>query len=57
MTADDGARPRSLPARDGADLPDAAHLDEDPEALEDPVHSGDARHQHELHAEPRLPAD
>jgi hypothetical protein len=27
----------------------AAHLDEDPEALEDPVHSGDARHQHELH--------
>lgn len=28
---------------------DAAHLDEDPEALEDPVHCGDAQHQHELH--------
>ena len=27
----------------------AAHLDEDAEALEDPVHSGEARHQHELH--------
>ena len=31
---------------------DAAHLDEDPEALEDPVHSGDAKHQHDLHAHP-----
>ena len=29
--------------------PDAAHLDEDAEALEDPVHSGDARHQQEHH--------
>jgi hypothetical protein len=28
---------------------DAGHLDEDAEALEDPVHSGEARHQHELH--------
>lgn len=28
---------------------DAAHLDEDPEALEDPVHCGDAKHQHDLH--------
>jgi hypothetical protein len=29
--------------------PDAAHLDEDPEALEDPVHRGDAQHQHAAH--------
>jgi hypothetical protein len=28
---------------------DAAHLDEDPEALEDPVHCGDAKHQHDVH--------
>ena len=35
---------RAAPAEDAA-----AHLDEDAEALEDPVHSGDARHQHELH--------
>jgi hypothetical protein len=28
---------------------DAAHLDEDAEALEDPVHCGDARHQHDKH--------
>jgi hypothetical protein len=27
----------------------AAHLDEDAECLEDPVHCGDARHQHEAH--------
>jgi hypothetical protein len=26
---------------------DAAHLDQDPEAVEDPVHAGDARHQRE----------
>ena len=29
--------------------PDSAHLDEDAEALEDPVHSGDALHQREAH--------
>jgi hypothetical protein len=29
--------------------PDSAHLDEDAECLEDPVHCGDARHQHEVH--------
>jgi len=34
----------------------AAHLDEDAEAIEDPVHSGDARHQHEVHAQQRRPA-
>ncbi len=28
---------------------DAGHLDEDAEALEDPVHAGDARHQQEQH--------
>lgn len=37
-----------------ADVPAGApagcdHLDDDAEALEDPVHSGDARHQHEQH--------
>jgi len=30
--------------------PDGAHLDEDAECLEDPVHCGDARHQHDAHA-------
>jgi hypothetical protein len=34
----------------GGPKPDAAHLDEDAECLEDPVHCGDARHQHEAHA-------
>jgi hypothetical protein len=29
---------------------DAAHLDEDAECLEDPVHCGDARHQHAVRA-------
>ena len=33
----------------GKPLPDGAHLDEDAEAMEDPVHSGDAIHQHEQH--------
>ena len=37
----DGSAP--APARD------AAHLDEDAEALEDPVHRGDAKHQHDQH--------
>lgn len=31
---------------------DAAHLDEDAECLEDPVHCGDARHQQEAHTHP-----
>jgi len=30
--------------------PDAGHLDDDAECLEDPVHCGDARHQHDRHA-------
>jgi len=40
-----------LPSADSAQaVPhDAAHLDEDAEALEDPVHCGDAKHQHDLH--------
>jgi len=29
--------------------PDCGHLDEDAECLEDPVHCGDARHQHDAH--------
>ena len=36
--------------------PDAAHLDDDAECLEDPVHCGDALHQHELHEQQRHPA-
>ena len=37
--------------------PDAGHLDLDAECLEDPVHCGDARHQHEAHAaHPAAPA-
>jgi hypothetical protein len=35
--------------------PDAAHLDQDAECLEDPVHCGDARHQHEAHEHPGTP--
>lgn len=31
---------------------DPGHLDEDPEALEDPVHRGDAQHQHEAREHP-----
>jgi hypothetical protein len=55
MTTEQGAEPS--PARSatgtGKPLPDAAHLDEDAEALEDPVHSGDAIHQHEQHHQPK----
>jgi hypothetical protein len=40
-----------------AQRPDAGHLDDDPEALEDPVHRGDAQHQHAVHARPPAPAD
>jgi hypothetical protein len=35
---------------------DAAHLDDDAEALEDPVHCGDAKHQHDLHEKAHAPA-
>ncbi len=40
-----------------APRPDSGHLDEDPEALEDPVHRGDAQHQHEMHERRPAPAD
>ena len=43
---DSERRPATEPAPAGTD---AAHLDEDAEALEDPVHCGDAKHQHDLH--------
>jgi hypothetical protein len=36
----------------GVSKPDCAHLDEDAECLEDPVHCGDARHQHDAHRSP-----
>ena len=48
MTSERGdERPSDAPAH--AVPPDAAHLDEDAEALEDPVHCGDAKHQHDKH--------
>jgi hypothetical protein len=37
--------------------PDLAHLDEDAECLEDPVHCGDARHQHDAHTAGTASAD
>ena len=52
MSTDPRPHPSQRPADAGPSrtgLPDAGHLDEDAEALEDPVHAGDARHQHELH--------
>jgi hypothetical protein len=48
MTSDRGDKPPSADTKP-AILPDAGHLDEDAEALEDPVHCGDAKHQHDLH--------
>jgi hypothetical protein len=46
MTVERGDAPADASA---AQMPDCGHLDDDPEALEDPVHRGDAQHQHELH--------
>jgi hypothetical protein len=46
MTSERGDERRSA---DSGHATDAAHLDEDAEALEDPVHCGDAKHQHDLH--------
>ena len=51
----DSATPERAAAGTGKPLPDCAHLDEDAEAMEDPVHSGDAIHQHEQH-HPSAPA-
>ena len=45
----DGSTPEQAATELGESLPDCSHLDEDAEALEDPVHSGDALHQHEKH--------
>jgi hypothetical protein len=39
---------RAEPVPTGAPV-GADRLDDDAEALEDPVHAGDARHQHERH--------
>lgn len=47
MSTDPGAS-RSAKHLDAGHL-DAGHLDEDAEALEDPVHAGDAQHQRDLH--------
>jgi hypothetical protein len=56
MTVEPAAVPsEEEPERPARHHADAAHLDEDPEALEDPVHSGDAQHQHELHTRPPAP--
>jgi hypothetical protein len=54
MSADPGRpQPEREEQRHRHPVPSAAaHLDEDPEAMEDPVHSGDARHQHEQHEKP-----
>ena len=48
MTSERGGEGQTAD-RPPAVAPDAGHLDEDPEALEDPVHCGDAKHQHDLH--------
>jgi hypothetical protein len=49
MTSDAGRDSGGRDQRPAASRPDSGHLDEDPEALEDPVHEGDARHQHKRH--------
>ena len=48
MTSEPDGEKGTAPSPDPAGA-DGSHLDEDPEALEDPVHSGDAKHQHDLH--------
>jgi len=48
MTGEPGGEQRSDSVAHATESA-AAHLDEDPEALEDPVHCGDAKHQHDLH--------
>jgi hypothetical protein len=52
---DEGREPRAPAADDDRRLPPGRsdHLDEDAEAMEDPVHAGDARHQHERHERER----
>jgi hypothetical protein len=53
MTTERGDERRSA---DPMHATDGAHLDEDAEALEDPVHCGDAKHQHDVHEKAHLPA-
>jgi hypothetical protein len=48
MDVEHGEPYRSEPVPTGAPV-GADRLDDDAEALEDPVHAGDARHQHERH--------
>jgi hypothetical protein len=54
MTTERGDERRSADSTH-ATGPDAAHLDEDAEALEDPVHCGDAKHQHDVHEKAHAP--
>ena len=49
MTTERGDERRSADPMHAGHATDAGHLDEDAEALEDPVHCGDAKHQHDLH--------
>jgi hypothetical protein len=46
----------SISGREPRACSDAGHLDLDAECLEDPVHCGDARHQHDVHAAEAAPA-
>lgn len=48
MDVEHGDAAESEPVPAGAPA-GSDRLDDDAEALEDPVHSGDARHQHERH--------
>jgi hypothetical protein len=48
MDVEHGDPDRPEPAATGAPA-GCDRLDDDAEAVEDPVHSGDARHQHERH--------
>ena len=45
----DSARPDHANHSANPSANSCAHLDEDAECLEDPVHCGDARHQHDAH--------
>jgi hypothetical protein len=51
MSTGTTSEPAGSARPDRAKLPadSCAHLDEDAECLEDPVHCGDARHQHDVH--------
>jgi hypothetical protein len=55
MTTERGDERRSADPKHAMHATDAAHLDEDAEALEDPVHCGDAKHQHDVHEKAHAP--